>query len=196
MNMESRDEELINLIARCAIRDQAALKQLFDRLSPYLNMVAFRILKSEELSNDALQEAFVQIWNNAASYRPDLAKPLTWITSIVRYRALDSLEKENKHNRWRTAPLEQDDDLTAPLDSGPTPEQEAQRDQVHSMLENCMKALGDNSRQSIMLAYLEGYSRDEIAARFKTNINTVKSWLHRGAERLRQCLEAKINASI
>lgn len=194
--MESRDEELINLIARCAIRDQAALKQLFDRLGPYMNMVAFRILKSEDLSNDVLQEAFVQIWNNAASYRPDMAKPLTWITSIVRYRALDSLEKENKHKRWRTAQPEQNDESAEALDSGPTPEQDMQRDQLQNMLEHCMKTLGDNSRQSIMLAYLEGYSRDEIAARFKTNINTVKSWLHRGAERLRQCLEAKINASL
>ena len=48
--MDERDEELVALIARCAIRDQRALKLLFDRLGPYLNAVAFRILKSEELS--------------------------------------------------------------------------------------------------------------------------------------------------
>ena len=93
-----KNEDLINLIARCSIKDQRAFKQLFEQVGSYLNAVAFRIVKSEALSNEVLQEAFIQIWNNASSYRPDIAKPLTWMTSIVRYRALDILEKEKKHH--------------------------------------------------------------------------------------------------
>ena len=73
--MSPRDDELVALIARCALRDQAALKKLFDRLAPYLNAVAFRIVRSEDIANDVLQEAFLQVWQNAAAYRPDLAKP-------------------------------------------------------------------------------------------------------------------------
>jgi RNA polymerase sigma-70 factor (ECF subfamily) len=54
-----------------------------------------------------------------------------------------------------------------------------------------LTTLGDNIKRSIELAYLYGYSREEIAQQFATNTNTVKSWLHRGAERLRLCLESK-----
>jgi RNA polymerase sigma-70 factor (ECF subfamily) len=88
---------LVDLIARCALRDQRALKQLYEKVSPYLNRVAYNIMKSDDLANDVLQEAFVQIWHNAGDYRPDKAKPLTWLTSITRYRALDRLAKEQRH---------------------------------------------------------------------------------------------------
>lgn len=190
--MESRDDELVALIARCAIRDQAALKELFDRLGGYLHAVAYRIVKADDLSNDVLQDAFVQIWTNAASYRPSLSKPLTWITSIVRYRALDKLDRERKHTERIVA---RDEEL--PLVEGEdSPERQAQGEQMRGLLLQCMQGLSQQIRYSIQLAYLEGYSREEIAGQLETNINTVKSWLFRGAERLRRCLEAKINNNV
>ena len=181
-----QDEELTNLIARCALRDQAALRVLFERMSPYLNALAWRILRSKELSNDVLQEAFLQIWNNASSYRPHLAKPLTWMASIVRYRALDRLDKEMRNNR-HTRAMHDDEDFLG----GEEPEHSLGASQLRFHLHQCLTTLGDNIKRSIELAYLQGYSRDEIAHTLSTNTNTVKSWLHRGAERLRLCLEAK-----
>ena len=185
-----KDDELTNLIARCALRDQHALKKLYETLGPWLNALAFRILKSAELSNDVLQEAFVQIWNNASSYRPDQAKPLTWICSILRYRALDRLAKERKH----LDRLVDDDELHA-LDKYPTKntlEDEVNRDQINAHIHLCLEGLNDRIGTSIKLAYLYGYSREEIAERFATPVNTIKSWLRRGAEKLKECLEAKI----
>ncbi len=191
--MDSKDEELVSLIARCAIRDQTALKQLVDRLGPYLNAVAFRIMKTEDLSNDVLQEAFVQIWTNAASYRPDKSRPLTWMTSIVRYRALDRLEREKKHqDRIHT---EDGDDPLDRIESDASPDGEVQTGQERSHIEGCLEELNEKVGTAIRLAYIEGYSREEIAGRFRTNANTVKSWLRRGAERLKQCLEAKLQIS-
>lgn len=184
--IDNQDEELINLIARCALRDQAALKRLFERVSPYLNALAWRILKSRELSNEVLQEAFLQIWNNAASYRPGLARPLTWMASITRYRALDRLDKETRITSKTTHIDDMDD---AP--GGDEPEQSVGASQLRFHLHQCLTTLGDNIKRSIELAYLYGYSREEIAQQFATNTNTVKSWLHRGAERLRLCLESK-----
>jgi RNA polymerase sigma-70 factor, ECF subfamily len=185
-NQDSRDEELINLIARCALRDQAALKRLFDRVSPYLNALALRILKSRELSAEVLQEAFLQIWNNASSYRPQLAKPLTWMASITRYRALDRLDKEMRSQR-AISPIEELEDLPG----GDEPEQSVGASQLRFHLHQCLSTLGDKIKRSIELAYLYGHTREEIAQHFATNTNTVKSWLHRGAERLKLCLEAK-----
>lgn len=183
----NQDEELINLIARCALRDQAALKQLFERVGPYLNAVAWRILQSRELGNEVLQEAFLQIWNNAASYRPQLAKPLTWMASIARYRALDRLDKEMRINHK----LDHWQDELNQLPGGAEPEQTLGASQLSFHLHQCLATLGDKIKRSIELAYLYGYSREQIAEQFATNSNTVKSWLHRGAERLKLCLEAK-----
>ncbi len=181
------DDELITLIARCAIRDQTALKQLFERAAPYLNAVTLRILKSKEISNEVLQETFFQIWNNAASYRPQLAKPLTWMASIARYRALDRLDQE-KHLDKRFVELPDDMEDTP---GGDEPERLFGTAQLKFHLHQCLHTLGNNIKQSIELAYLYGYTREEIAEQFATNTNTVKSWLHRGAERLKLCLEAK-----
>lgn len=187
--MSPRDEELLVLIARCAIRDQAALKSLFDRLGPYLNAVAFRIVRSEDISNDVLQEAFMQIWQNAETYRPHLAKPLTWITSIVRYRALDRLEREQKHQKNRI--ISEDNALFEEIRSENSPEQDVAADQLRSQLRTCLDLLDKHMKKTIELAYLDGYSRIEIATHLQTNANTVKSWLRRGAERLKLCLETK-----
>ncbi len=184
--MNKNDDELINLIARCSLRDQASLKLLFELTSPYLNAIALRILKSKELGNEVLQEAFLQIWNNADSYRPHLARPLTWLASIVRYRALDRLDKEARISK-HTSPIDEMEELAG----GDEPEHKLGTSQLQFHLHQCLTTLGDNIKRSIELAYLYGHTREEIANTFSTNTNTVKSWLHRGAERLRLCLEAK-----
>lgn len=185
--MQDQDELLVSLIARCAIRDQAALKLLFERVGPYLNALVLRILKSREAGNEVLQEAFFQIWNNAASYRPSMAKPLTWMASIARYRALDRLDHEKRlQNRFVAQPEGMED-----IPGGDEPERRVSASQLKFHIHQCLLTLSANIKQSIELAYLYGYTREEIAEQFATNTNTVKSWLHRGAERLRLCLEAK-----
>lgn len=188
--MDTRDEELADLIARCSLRDQLALKMLYDRIGGYLNAVIFRILKSEEIANEVLQEALIQIWENAGSYRSHLAKPLTWITSIARYRALDRLEKEKRYAQR----FQSDDEIveTFASDEQSTPHNDVQNTQLNQQIHKCLDLLNEQVRGSIKLAYLEGFSRDQIAERLGTKTNTVKSWLRRGAERLKQCLETKI----
>ena len=188
MTMNLRDQELVALIARSALKDEAAFKELYDRVSAYLNSVALRIVKSPETSNDVLQEAFVQIWQNAASYRPHLAKPLTWLTSIVRYRALDRLDKDK---RLSNREIEGNDWLEE-LAHDRNPEMDAGENQQVGFLLDCMSALSDRAKQAITLAYIYGYSRDEIAIQLKANTSTVKSWLRRGTEKLRQCLKLKL----
>lgn len=197
--MDERDKELVNLLARCALREQLALKKLYDRLAPFLNAVAFRIVKSQETSNEVLQEGFVQIWRHAASYRPGQTRPLTWITSIIRYRALDRLDLERKH---QASEFLEDRCLAPEIAIGASPgskmepEQALDQEKMQTRLQACMRELSEEGRQSITLAYLHGCTREEIARRFDTKVNTVKSWLRRAAERLRICLEAKLESRI
>jgi RNA polymerase sigma-70 factor (ECF subfamily) len=191
-----KDELYFSLIARCAIRDQKALKELYQMVGPYLNKVAFNIVKSEDLSNDVLQEGFIQIWNNAGQYRIDKAKPITWMTSIIRYRALDRLAKEKKHSDKIVANNNDEGDHLDQFESDDKPEISAIKSQDSSILLECLETLNDRTKESISLAYLQGYSRDDIATKFNTSTNTVKSWLKRGAERLKTCIQSKEGAII
>ena len=77
------------LIARCVEREHEALRELYDRCAPQLFGVLIRILSREDLAQEALQDVFVRVWRNAASYRASKGSVLTWMTSIARYRALD-----------------------------------------------------------------------------------------------------------
>lgn len=185
------NEELERLIARCAIRDERALQVLYEGISGYLNAIIFRIVKSDRDAEDVLQEAFVQIWLHADAYRPHLAKPMTWITSIARYRALDRLDKEMRQQKKLHSSTSDDVDLESIADPNSSPDVSFDHLQMEQNLQECLATLSAKAEQCINLAYLDGYSREEIAEKFNTNINTVKSWLHRGSERLRKCLEMK-----
>ncbi len=181
------DNNLIDLIARCALKDQQALRSLYDETSTYLKRVAFNIVRSEEWSEEVLQEAYIQIWNNALDYRPGKAKPLTWMCSIVRYRALDKLSVERKHSKQVDAHSSLDD-----VHSGQANiEQLMSAKQNNSMLSHCMNTLTDSGKECIQMAYLYGHSREELAEHFNQNINTIKSWLHRNVKRLKRCMEEK-----
>jgi RNA polymerase sigma-70 factor (ECF subfamily) len=180
------DNKLIDLIARCAIRDEKALKELYSQIAGYLNYTAYRILRCKDASNEVLQESFFQIWQNAGSYRPHLSKPMTWMNSIVRYRAIDKL---NVENRIKSHLTDGDSELLESVADTKNPESEAQSCSLSNHIAHCMSTLSDNIRKSIELAYFNGDSRDDIAIKLNANTSTVKSWLHRGCARLKACLE-------
>lgn len=189
------EEQMTQLLARCAQGEQYALKLLYDASAAYLNSVAYRILRSQEVSNEVLQEGFLQIWQNANHYRPNEAKPLTWMTSIVRYRALDRLTAERRRQKLFVADDEHNSLLNAAV-AHDTPEMLAERCGVSRQIGQCMDTLSDNIRKSIELAYYQGFSREEIAGSLNANTNTVKSWLKRGGERLKNCLEGLIEVQV
>jgi len=180
------------LIKRCAAQDQSALRSLYEETSAYLNRVSFNIVRSEDWSNDVLQEGFIQIWHNAAKYSEDLSAPLTWMSSIIRYRALDKMAYEKRHAGH--AELES---LTDSLPStGDTPEDDMRRSEQQRAFMECLATLDSRSKQCVQLAYLRGSSREEMAQLFETNTNTIKSWLHRSVKRLSSCLEKKQQTSL
>jgi len=190
--MNSTDEELVTLIARSALRDELAFKALYNEVGAYLNGVALRIVKTPEASNDVLQEAFMQIWTNAGSYRPHLSKPLTWLTSIVRYRALDRLDKEQRVNKRQIS----NDELVDEFADHRNPELDVDNTLFLRHLFYCMTLLTEQTKQAVTLAYVYGYSRVEIADQMQTNASTVKSWLRRGADKLRYCLTKRMSGGL
>lgn len=180
---EESDDALASLIARTALKDHKAFKQLYDLTAHYLNGVTYRILGNLALSEESLQEAYLQVWKNAHSYRPTTAKPMTWLISIARYRAIDKLAKQQ--------PTEDIDDHTESsltTSAKDTPEMHHHQLQMQHSFMRCFKQLDEQHASCLKMAYLEGKSREAIAVIMATKVNTVKSWLRRAQEKLKLCL--------
>lgn len=187
VNEKTPTDELRHLLARIVLKDQQALSELYQKVAPKLNGVAMKMLHDADLSNDVLQETMLQIWNNASEYRSDLGEPMTWMTSLMRYRTLDKIKSESREQNRRNEFKEShmllgDDELDFPL-------KVALEHEDGSRLSSCLDTLDALNRNAILMAYYYGYSRQEIAERLAQSINTVKSWLKRSLVRLASCLD-------
>lgn len=186
--LESRNRRLADLLHACAQGRQAAFQELYGQVSPQLFSILLRILKRKDLAEEALQDALLSVWRNAGSYSAEKGSPMTWLVSICRYRALDMLRRERREVSLEPA-LETDEDGTAGFaDEAADPELISKAEE--RALEECMQRLNDGQQASIRLAYVDGCTHEEIAARIKSPIGTVKSWVRRGLESLKRCLEA------
>lgn len=174
------------LLAKCALGDQQAFEQLYQTTAGKLNGIAYRILNQIDSANEVLQEAFVQIWNKAGEYRSDLAEPMTWMASIVRYRAYDRIKFEKRRIEGRQIRADLDDFESIADNSNA----QSLMCEIGQQLEDCLQRLDQFQQRAILMAYYYGSSREEIAEHFDTPINTVKSWLRRGLVRLQQCLQS------
>lgn len=168
-------------------RDAGAFRQLYDVTSPKLFGFALRILHKQELAEEALQDGFVAIWNNAATYQSHLAAPMTWMATIVRNKAFDMLRRTDV-----TVEIDADqfdsEVMNALQDPQATPIEALQMSADAKALAFCMSALEGLHRQVIALAYYHDLSHSEVAQQLALPIGTVKTWIRRSLERLRTCL--------
>ena len=123
------------------------------------------------------------IWRRAKDYRPDLGPALPWITVILRNKCLDRLRREK-----RLQPLDESAAADRP-DEGPSPLEGAMASDDARRLKRCVEELDTDQRKSIELAYYGGLTHEELAARLAAPLGTVKSWIRRGLQRLKRCLE-------
>ena len=171
------------LLAQCALGNRQAFETLYRSASPRLHGVALRFLGRSDLAEDVLQEAFVRIWYNASRYEPHLAAPMTWMVNITRNLAIDQLRKRREH------PLA-DGQQEAMVDEGPSAHDQLDRERQARALNRCLDSLDGMQRQSISVAYFQGLSCAELAEHLAATLGSVKSWIRRGMERLRRCLES------
>jgi len=173
---------LQTLLAASARKDEQAFSKLYSLASANLYGVALRILKKEAAAQDALQEAFVQIWHRAVDFHSDKGSPMAWMATIVRYRSLDILRKQKKLVNVEDFDLEQVDTELGPL--GKLLESDMAQE-----LWQCLQELNDKQRSVILLAFYEGLTHDELAEHTATALGTVKSWIRRGLQSVKGCLE-------
>ena len=174
------------LIARCANGEHAALRELYDRSAAQLFGVLTRILVREDLAQEALQDVFVRVWRNAASYRASKGSALTWMISIARYRALDI----RRHRSHEVSVGDATEYLATDVEVAETDLVEAMQLEADvKLLRNCLDELSVMQRNSVSLAYLNGLTHPEISTVLDAPIGTVKSWVRRGLASLKECVE-------
>ena len=180
-------EELAELLARCALRDRASFERLYKATSAQLFGLILRIVRNQELASEVLQEGYVKIWNRAGDFRLEKAKPMTWMGAIVRNQAIDFLRRA-AHQPIDADPVDElpwlaDEDSLGPMEA-------AYQSQQNEALQRCLAQLEGDQRQAMLLAYFHGMTHDELAVHMGKPLGTVKSWLRRGLQRLKKCLEA------
>lgn len=180
-----RNARLLELLARTALKDQQAFAELYRLTSAHLYGVSIRILKEAAAAEEVLQESFVNVWHHAGSYVAARSQPLTWLTSIVRNRCLDRLRR----HEVETVTIDDDEDGEVIAAEGPTPLEMLLAGADARAVKECVEALEPGQKQAIALAFFQGLSHSELARHLRQPLGTVKSWVRRGLERLRGCLD-------
>ncbi|MFX1678591.1 sigma-70 family RNA polymerase sigma factor [Mitsuaria sp. CC2] len=180
-------DPLRHLMARVALRDRAAFERLYRATSAHLFSVSLRVLRDEGRADEVLQEAYVSIWQKAASYQPEAATPMTWMINIVRNRAIDALRASRKERDSTIELNEEAMDVAA--DASGDPHALFDESLVKTRIDECMLALAPAQRQALALAYYRGMVHTEIAESLNAPLGTVKSWVRRGLDQLKSCLD-------
>ena len=183
-----RNAMLAALLARTALADQAAFGELYRQTSAQLYSVALRILRDRAAAEEILQEAYVSVWHHAGTYRADKSQPQTWLATIVRNRCLDQLRRREPDTVTLTPDDDGDGDLDLPAD-GPTPVEMLHDSATAQSVRDCVDALDGAQKQAIALAFYHGLTHAELASHLRQPLGTVKSWVRRGLERLKRCLD-------
>jgi RNA polymerase sigma-70 factor, ECF subfamily len=181
--MGSETADIADLIARCALRDRQAFRDLYARTSAKLYGVTLRILRDRSEAEEALQEVYVKIWQRADRYVPGGYSPISWLVAVARNHSLDVLRARKP----------QSDDIDQALDvadAGPDPEQAAVDRGERSRIDHCLGQLDADKADAVRGAYLDGYSYEELSTRHNVPLNTMRTWLRRSLMKLRDCLSA------
>jgi RNA polymerase sigma factor (sigma-70 family) len=174
------DEALVALVAR---GEEGALAELYDRVGRIAYGLALRVLRDERHAEDAVQEAFLQVWRSAATFRAERAKASTWILTLVHRRAVDLVRREE---RRQAEPLTDETVLgQAPEDTEEAAWLRFERERVQAAL----RQLPDVQREALELAYYGGFSQSELAERLGVPLGTIKSRMFAGLSRLRELLD-------
>ena len=180
-----RSARLAELLARVALSDQQAFAELYRPTSSHLYAVALRILRESGAAEEVLQESYVNIWHHAGSYVAAKSQPLTWLTSIVRNRCLDQMRRREVD----TVTIDDEEQGMMLADDRPSPMDLLLSSADALAVKGCVELLEAGQKQAIALAFYQGLSHSELARHLRQPLGTVKSWVRRGLERLKACLD-------
>ena len=165
--------------------DETALAAIYDRYRPILFGLILRILHDRQEAEDVLQEAFLQVWRRARDFDESRGRAFTWLVTIARSRALDRLRALGSRTRLA------DEVAQAPHDNVADAAEDAVKSEQGTIVRQALAELPDEQRRALFLAYFEGLTQTEIAARLGDPLGTVKTRMRSGLTRLRELLRDK-----
>ena len=186
---ERTDEELMRAILS---RDPAALAQLYDRYSGVAKAVILRIIQNDAEAEDLLQETYMEVWNHAANYSAEHGKPLGWIVTLSRRRALERLRQRASRPSMKERTAAEAGQLPAvllhkALDASP------ESSGMRQTLSRIIAGLPEAQQQALELAFFKGMTQREIAAHTNVPLATVKSCLELGLRQIADGLKGIAN---
>jgi RNA polymerase sigma-70 factor (ECF subfamily) len=171
-------------IARIRQGDAAGLSELYDRHATAVYSLALRVLRDRAAAEDAVQEVFTQAWRQARSYDETRGAVGAWLCTLARSRAIDAL----RARRARPVGVIDDSAAVALPDTGPAPEEQAIFSEHAHRIRQALAVLPEIQRQAIELAFYDGLTHAEIAARLNEPLGTVKTRIRAGLLKLRDVL--------
>ena len=165
-------------IARCAAGDRAALRVIYDTEAARMVGVARRMLRRQDLAEEAVQDAFMRVWRSARSFDPQKGAARSWLYAILRNCVLSILRDEG---RFTT-----DEEIGE--EASPMTESALARLPETSALRRCLERLDSQRRAVVVLSYVHGLSHGELAGKLGVPLGTVKSWVRRSLISLQECM--------
>lgn len=165
------------LVFRIQQKESVAIQVLYEQTASRVYGIIQRILKVESETEDALQEVYIKVWQQSSQYS-GTGTAWGWICVMARHVALDRLRKIQRTK------IETTDEPIEVADHIDIIKQHTDR----HWLGKCLVALKPETTEAILLSYVEGYSHSEISDKLSKPIGTVKAWIRRGLEELKQCL--------
>ena len=174
------------LIEQISVGDREAFGHFYDRFAPLVFAFAVRMLRVRSDAEDLLQDVFLQVWHHAGSYSRERGSPEAWLLTITRSRTIDRLRSIRRRDR-KLIPMDDPEGIACE----PKAEEATAAQDARLMVNSALARLPEAQREVMELAYLDGLTQSEIAARLGEPLGTVKTRMRAAMERLREFLRAK-----
>lgn len=179
MNNDAWKRDVEQALAQVKLKHQPAFSHLYDLTNAKLFGLVLKIIPDQDLAADVLQEAYQKIWLNAPKHRSDLGSAWSWLCQLTRNQAIDRVRQRQRLNETSQ------DAATEDFSSDSASIWPEQLD-----LSRCLQTIRTEQQNVIISSYVYGLSHAELAEKFDAPLGTLKSWIRRGLQELRECLEA------
>lgn len=184
------DARLAQWIERIARQDARAFEALYDATAARVHGLVRRLTQRAALAEEVLEETYWQVWREAPRFDAARGRPITWLLSMARSRAIDALRRER---RFQHEPLQEAGDepgATWADPAAPAPQDLLEATRGHAHVHAALASLEPRSRQLVALAFFRGLTHEEIAQQQGLPLGTVKSLIRRALQQLRRVMEA------